>query len=305
MENRSSYFFTLIGVGKINFLEFTTKIQNVSNLVDDSMKFFNTSYNHKNITEALRNNEHVWVKSAKNRDSLLEYLKDIQIWSDNVLFYKDLQKTHVILRNDTNHLLRKAFDLREKDTEGAQQSLEISLEVSFRASLTLNESLEFYKKNIKDIIFDIKDKIANFSNNGSSFDQSTKFIPFETAFESSLGRLKLNASISELNRIVCGSFSLTCENNKCGAFQCGQCGLYEEKLESVYKHANFIDNSEETCANGMQSSFKRLLYFNDSFFTLYDKKEAQLKGLIKLVTHIFWHNISKIMYLLNFNILYL
>ena len=57
MENRSSNFFTLIGVGKINFVEFTTKMRNTEDIIDDSIRIFNVSYNQKNITEALRNCE--------------------------------------------------------------------------------------------------------------------------------------------------------------------------------------------------------------------------------------------------------
>lgn len=60
MKKRSSNFFTLIGVGKINFLEFTTKMRNTEDIIEDSMRLLNVSYNQKNITEALRDYEVIW-----------------------------------------------------------------------------------------------------------------------------------------------------------------------------------------------------------------------------------------------------
>lgn len=219
---------------------------------------------------------------------MLKYLNEIQIWMDSMLFYKKLQTTYELIKNDTNQLLRRAFNLRERDIEGAQQSLEISLVVSNRASLLVNDSLENFDQTIKQVLFDIENKIVNFSTyNTSSFgnEQKNTFTPIRLVTKSELGRLSVNASVSELNRVVCGTFSLSCaSNNVCGAVLCGQCGFYAfDKYEHVYKRGNFFENHEENCASGMQSSFKRFAYFNDSFHALYGKKEAQMKQSIKLV----------------------
>lgn len=60
MKNKSSNFFALLGVGKINFLEFTTKMRNTEDIIEDSMRLLNVSYNQKNITEALRDYKIIW-----------------------------------------------------------------------------------------------------------------------------------------------------------------------------------------------------------------------------------------------------
>lgn len=220
---------------------------------------------------------------------MLKHLNEIQEWTDSMLFYKKLQTTYELIKNDTNQLLRRAFNLRERDVEGAQQSLEISLVVSNRASLLVNDSLENFDQTIEQVLFDIENKIANFStyNTSSLNDEREKtFIPIRLATKSELDRLSVNASVSELNRVVCGTFSLSCaSNNVCGAVLCGQCGFYVfDKYEHVYKRGDFFGNHGENCASGMQSSFKRFAYFNDSFHALFDTKEAQMKQSIKLVT---------------------
>ena len=82
---------------------------------------------------------------------------------------------------------------------------------------------------------------------------------------------------------ICGSNSIDCDN-KCGAVLCNKCGHHDENYERLNNNDDFLSELDANCANGMESSFKRFVYFNNTYHTIYAGKEEKLKSMLINVT---------------------
>lgn len=197
MENRALDLFTFKKNGDMEFTEFTATLDDLEVKISDFKKLIDVDYNQENISLFF---EKIDLLKSQINDRLkmsLQHTEMLGKWQALQSLFDTVKEKYPLIQKNTNVLLRKSFDLRETDVNGALLSIENSQIVSNKATQTLLDIMPTFHNYMHKMSTDISHKLNELEI------ESYKTVDFDNLiYEVSSNFRTVSRSILELNNVV-------------------------------------------------------------------------------------------------------